>query len=188
MEPATPQQTGQWTFTPDKNQTTDPSPAVPAAQSKPTTEVSWSASEFIAYHKNVGWYMLAVIGLFVFAGAVFLLSGGDFISSGSILLIGVLSLTYASRKPRVLTYQITKDGVRIGEKLYTYGTIKSFALIDEGAFRSISLLPMQRFMPAISMYFEPQDESKIVEALSGFVPREERKQDVVDRMMHKIRF
>jgi hypothetical protein len=47
---------------------------------------------------------------------------------------------------------------------------------------------MQRFMPAISMYFEPQEEAKIVDALSSYIPREDRKQDAIDRMMHRIRF
>jgi hypothetical protein len=112
----------------------------------------------------------------------------DYISSGSIIIIGILFLAYASRKPRVLTYSVDTDGVHIGEKLYPYSSIKSFAVIDEGSLRSISLIPMQRFMPAISMYFEPQEEAKIVEALSGYVPREERKQDAIDRMMHRIRF
>lgn len=157
-------------------------PPVPAS-----TNVSWSASEFIAYQKTAGWYALALFGLIGLAAVIFVISR-DYISSGSIIIIGLLFLAYASRKPRVLTYSVGSDGVHIGEKLYTYATIKSFAVIDEGNLRSISLIPMQRFMPAISMYFEPQEEAKIVESLSSYIPREERKQDAIDRMMHRIRF
>lgn len=184
MEPNVPQQSGQWAFSPDG---ATAGAQVPQEKSQESV-VQWSASEFIAYQKTAGWYILAVLGLIVLAAAVFLLSGGDYISSGSIVIIGILFLAYASRKPRVLNYAVGSDGIHIGDKLYNYATIKSFAVIEEGSLRSISLLPMQRFMPAISMYFEPQEEQKIIAALSSYIPREERKQDAIDRLMHRIRF
>jgi hypothetical protein len=184
MEPSSVQPGGQWAFNPEGG-------AVGAQQSsvalKEPAVVSWSASEFIAYQKNAGWYLIALLGLLTLAGVVFLLSQ-DLISSGSIIIIGFLFLIYAARKPRVLNYSVGTDGIHIGEKLYPYSSLKSFAVIDEGSLRSISLIPMQRFMPAISMYFEPQEEAKIVDALNSYIPREDRKQDAIDRMMHRIRF
>ena len=103
-------------------------------------------------------------------------------------LIGILFLAFASRKPRTLNYQITKDGIQIGEKLYAFNTLKSFAVIDEGSLHSVMLIPVQRFLPSISIYFDPQEEQKIVEAIGSYLPHEDRKQDAIDRFMHKIRF
>lgn len=177
---------GQWQFTPDQGQPASPQPPPQMVQSSDDV-ISWSASEFVAYQKNGSWYMLILIIVLVLAGIIFLITK-DLISAGTTIIIGVLFMAFASRKPRVLTYSISDDGIQIGDKLYQYASMRSFALIDEGSLSSISLLPMQRFMPAISMYYEPQDESKIVAALGSYLPQEQRKQELIDRLMHKIRF
>lgn len=149
--------------------------------------VNWSASEFVAYHKSAGWYFLVLLGLVSIAGIIFVLTG-DVISTISTILIGLLFLGFASRKPRVLNYQISTQGIAVGDKGYPFNSIKSFAVIDEGNLHSIMLIPVQRFMPAVSIYFDPQDEEKIVETLGGFLPHEDREQDFIDRLMHRIRF
>lgn len=151
-------------------------------------EFTWSASEFIAYHKSFGWYLAVFLFLLVLAGGMFFITGRDIVSTISIMVVGTLFMVYASRKPRVLKYTISKNGVQIGDKLYSFSILRSFAIIDEGSLRSISLLPLKRFMPTISMYFEPQDEPKIIEALGSYLPKEDKRQDIVDKFMHKIRF
>lgn len=151
------------------------------------TTISWSASEFIAYHKSFVWYLQIFVVLVVVAAVLFFLTR-DVISTVSVVLIGILFIVFAGRKPRVLNYGIDESGIHIGEKLYPFASLRSFAVVDEGQLHSITLLPLQRFMPAVSMYFEPQDEAKIVETLGAYLPKEDRKQDMVDRFMHKIRF
>jgi len=147
----------------------------------------WSASEFIAYQKNAGWYLLLILVICVISGLVFIITR-DLISTVSIIFAGILFMIFAARKPRVLEYQIDKNGISIGQKLYSYSNLKSFSIINEGAMRSISLYPLQRFMPSISIYFEPQEEPNIIDALANYLPQEDKKQDVIDRLMHRIRF
>ncbi len=171
----------QWQFDAEGQQAPATTPTAQAS------DVSWSASEFIAYHKSVGWYLLVLMIVILLAAAAYGLTK-DKISSGSIVIIGIMFVVFASRKPRVLTYQVNESGIRIGEKALAFSTLRSFAVIDEGNFRSIMLLPMKRFMPPISMYFEPQDEDKIANALGNYLPKEDRKQDTIDRFMHKIHF
>lgn len=173
-----PQQSG-WQFVSDENQS-------PPSQLQ-DTQISWTASEFVAYQKTAGWYFLMILGMLALAAIIFAVTQ-DWISTTSIILIGILFLAFASRKPRTLNYQITKDGIQIGEKLYAFNTLKSFAVIDEGSLHSVMLIPVQRFLPSISIYFDPQEEQKIVEAIGSYLPHEDRKQDAIDRFMHKIRF
>lgn len=175
------QQQPGWQFVSGDTATTMPTDAG-------VSDVKWTASEFIAYHKNAGWYTLALLAIVTIAVLTFLLTSGDLFSTISISVLGLLFIIFASRKPRVLEYQISNTGVKIGEKLHTFKEIKSFSVIDEGMFRSISLYPLQRFMPAISIYFEPQEEAKIVQVLGKYLPQEQRKQELVDKFMHKIRF
>lgn len=156
-------------------------------QEQPDSTVSWTASEFIAYQKGVGWYVVALMALLVIGGIIFLITK-DYISAIMTSLLIFVFIVFASRKPRVLNYEISDQGIHIGNNLINFSTLKSFAVIDEGSIRSIDLLPLKRFMPSISMYFEPQDELKIVQALGSYLPKEERNQPFIDKLMHKIRF
>jgi hypothetical protein len=76
----------------------------------------------------------------------------------------------------------------IGQKFYDWGMFKSFSVIEEDAINSIYLTPLKRFMPAISVYYSPDDEEKILTTISNYLPHEERARDFIDKLMHRIRF
>lgn len=173
----------QWQFNADSAPTVTNASAI----AQTSESVQWSASEFIAYQKTAGWYLLLFFGITAVAAIVFLATQ-DYLSSGAIVIAGILFLVFASRKPRVLAYSINSSGLTIGEKHYAFKDFRSFSIIEETHVRSIMLTPLKRFMPAISMYFEPSDEQKITEALSAYLPYEDRKQDAIDKVMQRLRF
>ncbi len=162
----------------------------PVAQESPQVgEITWTASEFIAHDKNKMWYVFTGGAVIAIAAVVFLLdSSHGWFSPLMILMAGGIFAFYANRKPQILDYSVDSDGVHVGQKLYRYGDFKSFAVIQEGAINSIMLIPLQRFMPGLSIYYEPKDEQSIVDAIGTYLPHEERQQDVIDRLMRKIRF
>jgi hypothetical protein len=149
--------------------------------------VSWTASEFIVHQKNAGWYMLLVAAAVVLAAVIYLLTR-DVVSTGMVGVVLVVLLLLASRQPRTLSYRLDGYGVHVGSKSYPYDSFKSFSVVDEGALNSITLLPLKRFMPPISMYYDPQDEAKISQVLSDYLPFVEGHKDVVDQFMRRIRF
>lgn len=174
----------QWQFQPDEGTSV---PAAPQAAAASSTEVSWTASEYIAHQKNTGWYVLLGLGAVAAAVVVFLLTR-DKISSGMVVVVAVMFGIFAARQPRVLAYQVTQGGVKIGEKFFQYGDFKSFSVLDEGHISSILLMPLKRFMPGVSMYYPPEQEEKIVNVLVNYLPHEERQPDFIDRLMRKVRF
>lgn len=149
--------------------------------------VSWTASEFIAHQKNAGWYMLLVAAAVVLAAVIYLLTR-DPVSTGMVGVVLVVLLLLASRQPRTLSYQLDGFGIHIGDRSYPYDNFKSFSVVDEGAINSITLLPLKRFMPPISMYYDPKDEDKISAVLSDYLPFVEGQKDIVDQFMRRIRF
>ncbi len=149
--------------------------------------ISWTASEFIAHTKTSGWYAILGVGAVVAAVAIYLLTK-DIITSGMVLIVAILFGVMAARKPRELAYTISEDGITIGEKFYPYERFKSFSVIQEEGIESIWFMPLQRFMPGLSIYFEPQNTDMLADALSNFLPFEPRDLDPLDRLMHKIRF
>lgn len=176
-------ETSGWSFVANDQPAANQAAAVPSKSS-----YSWSASEFIAYHKSFGWYASAILAIVLIGALVYVITRGDIISTLSVVVFGILFLVYAGRKPRVLQYSIDSSGLHIGEKTYPFGLLRSFSVINEGSLRSIYLYPLKRFMPPISLYFEPQEETTIVELLGSYLPQEEKNQDLVDKLMHKIRF
>ena len=150
--------------------------------------VEWTASEYIAHHKSPGWFLLVGAGTAGAAILTYLITNGDIISSVVVAIAGTAFGTFGARQPQVLRYRVDENGMHIGAKLYPYADLKSFAILEEGAMDSIMLLPLKRFMPAISVYFAPEDEQKIVDVLSSYLPMEQRSLDPVERLMRKMRF
>jgi hypothetical protein len=95
---------------------------------------------------------------------------------------------YAARKPRTLNYQLNARGLTVGEKFYEYDLFHSFTVVRDGAFSSIDFLPLKRFMPLLTIYYEPSDETKIINLLADRLPMEQRNRDIFEQLMHKVRY
>lgn len=183
---------GRWVYKPE-DQKSDQAPKPygdsrkPASGSEDSAATTWTASEYIAHNKGFGWYALLFLAAAVLAAAVYFVSR-DVVSTATIGIIEVIFAVAAARKPRVLTYSLDGSGLTIGQKFYPYSNFKSFALIQQGAFPSITFMPLKRFMPSLSIYFAPDDQEKILDALSKHLPMEQSQGELVDRLMHRIRF
>lgn len=150
--------------------------------------VTWTASEYIAHHKSPLWYGGFALSVLIVAAVVFFVSGRDILSTVAVVLVSVVFAIYAGRPPRVQEYKLSEAGVTIGQRTYAFADIKSFSLIEEGPFMSINFMPMKRFMPMLSIYFDPADEDKIVAFLTNYLPVEHRKKDLIDHIMGKVKF
>lgn len=176
-----------WQYVPNE-QTAPPAGNIPSyAPAHSPEEVAWTASEFVSHNKGTGWYFLLAGGAFLLAVVIYFVTH-DVISTGIIIFVALLLGISAARKPRVLNYQVNAAGLAIGDKFYPYPEFKSFAVMQEGAFSSIMFLPLKRFMPPITIYYDPQDEDKIIDVLSYYLPMENRSHDLIDNIIRRIRF
>lgn len=157
------------------------------AQPSSADSISWTASEFVAHDKTASWHGLVVLAAIVLAALVFLLTK-DKISTGAIVVVGVVLSFYGARQPRQLQYSLDDYGLTIASKHYDWAHFRSFAVIDEGAFSNILFIPLKRFSPLIAVYFDPKDEARIVDLLSQRLPVEDRQHDLVERFMRHIHF
>jgi hypothetical protein len=162
-------------------------PTSPQATQARSEGVAWTASEYVAHQKTAGWYMLLALGAIVGAALVYALTK-DKISVVMIVIVAIIFGVFAARQPRVLQYRLDESGLEIGGKFYPYAMFKSFAVIQEGGIESISLMPLKRFMPILSIYFAPDDADKIVDTLGIYLPHEDRQADPIDRLMRRLRF
>lgn len=192
-KPNTPNASGSWQFSPedgksDPQTSTAPADSHAAQQPVPDTEeVNWTASEFIQHEKSFNWYLALAASVLFFTALVYLVTR-DKITSGIIIVAALFFGIYAARKPRTLNYRLGAAGLMVGEKYYDFSQFRSYVMLHEGAFNSVSFMPLKRFMPVLTIYYSPEDEQKIVQLLSLRLPVENRGKDVIDRFLHRIRF
>ena len=149
--------------------------------------ISWTASEFIAHNKTFGWYAGLVVVALILAAGIHLITK-DFVAPAVVIVAAAFLGYYGSHKPRELEYRLDRRGISVGERQFSYDAFRSFSVIPEGAFSSIVFMPLKRFALPLTLYYAPQDETKIVNILSDQLPLEERRPDAIDRLMHRIRF
>jgi hypothetical protein len=176
-----------WQYASDDKAAPLPANPSPAGSEPGSPAVEWSASEFIAHEKGVGWYLILGLVSVTAAALVYLLIR-DRVSVVVILLFAVILGIAGGRKPRVVQYRLDEAGLTVGKRMYPYTAYKSFALIDEEPFRSVSLLPMKRFGMPLSFYPAPEDEQKILQVLADHLPVEQRELSTADRLMRQMRF
>lgn len=150
--------------------------------------VEWSASEYIAHTKGALWYAGLVGAFLATAAIVYLISDHQIVPTVVTAMLGVIMAVSAARPPRTLQYSITSDGVQIAHRFYPFANFKSFSMSQDRAIGFISLQPLKRFMPPLIVHYDPNDEDRIVDTLSNFLPFENHKADIVDRISKKIRF
>lgn len=166
----------------DAGQVQSISKPAPAADS-----VSWTASEFIAHEKGAPWYLALVFVTAMLTALIYLFTK-DKISSGVVVIAAIIFGTYAARKPRTLEYRLDDTGLHVADKFYDYDQFRSFMVVQEGAFQSITFMPLKRFMPSLTIYCSPEDEQKVTDLLADRLPMENRGHDPLDRFLHRIRF
>lgn len=150
-------------------------------------EIAWNASEFVEHEKSPEWYF-AMVGISVVAMIVTFLITRDWFNAVIVAVAAVLFGVSAARPPRHLQYLISDHGVGVGRRFYVYTDFRSYSLLDEGPMHSIILMPLKRFMPPISLYFDPADEDRIAEVLAAHLPFAEHEHELTERLMRRIRF
>lgn len=157
------------------------------SKSSKNEAVTWTASEYIDHTRGPGWYLALVAGTAVLAALVYFITK-DYFATGVVALMGIIVGVFSRQKPKQVAYELSTSGLKAGEKVYPLSLFKSFALIREGELLSINLIPIKRFMPPLSIYFDPSDEEKIVGLLGSHLPLEEGGLDSIERLSRRLRF
>ena len=149
--------------------------------------INWQASEFVHHEKSMEWFLALVgVGVALLLLDIFLIRSWTF--GILIVVMTITALLVARRPPRIITYTLTPDGIRIDEKRFGFHDFRAFGVVQEGAFYSIRIIPAQRFMPMVSVYFPPEMGEQIVDIFGSMLPMEQIKLDPIDKFVEKIRF
>lgn len=178
-----------WAFRVEEGQAsqTQSSQEVHPKDSQPTDPIAWTGSEFIAKHKDFAWYAGLTLFIAVVCVVIYFVSK-DILSVVTIAVMGVLFGIIAGRKPRELQYQIDNYGLQVGQRRYLFSDFKSFSLQRDGAIGYVNLFPLKRLHTELTIYYAPEDEKRIFDALALHIPNEQRDESMVEKLIKKIRF
>jgi hypothetical protein len=155
----------------------------------PTPErISWQAYEHNHVEKNVDWFWSVGI---IAAGGVFLsIFFKNFIFALIIVLFTATSFLLARRPPRLLQFEFSRKGVRVGPVMYPYTMFESF-WVDDGEFEDKIILrskkPMSPYM-IIPFDSTETDAEMIREFLLDYLDEEHLEEPVVQIIMEKLGF
>lgn len=158
----------------------------PAPSYNQNQAVSWEASEYIHRSKDFGWVIgFGCVVIIILAISIY------FKAWTFAALVVVMALTmgvFAFRKPKTKRYTLNNHSLTIDNTTFQLSDFRAFGVLNEEAFYSIILMPIKRFMPAVTMYFAQEDGEKIVDILSGSLPLENVQPDPIDSFMRRIHF
>lgn len=155
-------------------------------QNKGDVLVRWHAAEYIAHNRKTGWYITLVTVSALLS--LFLILLGEWFSVIIVAVMTIAVWVYAQRTPDTLQYHILTGGVQVGAKFYPYEEFRSFSVIRDENWFSVELEPTRRFMPRLSMFLNPQGSETVVSTLEQYLPYEERKMDVIDKLSRHLKF
>lgn len=148
--------------------------------------IEWQASEYIHHDKGVGWFItVGLIALGLLAAAIWF---SQWTFAVLIVIMAVAFGYFGVRKPRILHYRLSPEGIKINNKQYPYSDFRAFGVSPDGAFYSIMLLPIKRLAPGVNIYFAQADGEQIVDILGTYLPMEKMQPDLIDKAMRKLRF
>ncbi len=159
----------------------------PETETQVRAEASWTASEYIAHHKDTSWFAGLGAATVVITAVIYLVTR-DTVTAVVFPIVAVLFGVFAARKPDVLEYKVTNSGIDVAHKHFSFEEFKSFTVHDDGAVPSVLFLPTKRFAPGLTVYFSPDQADEIIDTIALYLPHEDREPDAVDRLMKRVRF
>lgn len=147
--------------------------------------ISWEGEEYIIKEHNYIWYL----GLLVVGGGLITLA--VFLKWWTFLILIVLCiitiLISSLRPPRKIHYELNKDGLKEGQKIFGFDDYRAFGILKEESHFSAVLIPKKRFGLSVKVYFPGDSGEQIVDFLGARLPMEDVKQDFLDKIVNFLR-
>jgi hypothetical protein len=149
--------------------------------------VNWSSVNSYSHSKTTSWYFIVIL-ITVGISSIIYLFTKDRITTGVILVCGILLSVYGGKKPKTVDYQLTRSGFTVNGKYYQFSNFRSFSVIHQEIGSSVILTPLKRFLPYSYIYFDKDLEDQISTALADVLPFEAHRKDLVEDFLRKIGF
>ena len=155
---------------------------------KNKNSLSWHASEFKEYEKNLGWY-IALVACAILIMGFFVIVQKDFFAAITIGILTIMIVFFARQKPQVLEIQLNNKGVYHGQVHIPYKQIKRFWIVDKHPHRTLNLETSTYLNRLMILELDEQDPDEVREFLLEYLPEHEDSEPTfAQRVIHWFKF
>jgi hypothetical protein len=98
-------------------------------------------------------------------------------------------MNFGSRKPRIISFEISGRGIKIAKRLYPYDNLKSFWIhYDPPRKSELSLESKKAIMPYITIPLGDIDPNIIRDRLIKLLPEKKHEESIIDNISHYLGF
>ncbi len=135
------------------------------------SKITWSAEEYEHKEKSVDWFW--ALGIIVVAGAAASILYKNYLFAIVIILGGLSMMLFSGRHPRMVEFEINKEGIRIDDYTYPYAKIKGFWIDPNDTPRKLYFESHRFFMPIITLPLEFMDADEVKAFLKKHIEEKE---------------
>jgi hypothetical protein len=145
----------------------------------------WEGTEYVHSSRSVKWYSIFGIATVVaVVAAIMVLKSITFAILIPVMVVALL--VYVRRAPDVLQYILSRKGIHVNDKLFTFDQFKSFGVVSYNGSHSVVLVPRKRFQIGQTLYFPEEVGEQLVDMLAERLPMKEVAPDAIDRLLAKL--
>jgi len=142
-------------------------------------EVYWRAAEYEFYEKSRGWFWS--VGIVCLLLIVIAFWQRNFFFAVFIAIAGAMVYTYNRRRPNVIDFKVTPEGVGIEKSFYEYDKFENFALRKRpGHLDEIVLKKKTMVNPFIRVPIDSTLAGNARAILAGKLPETEYQESLTD--------
>lgn len=169
---------------PDQPDTTDDM----TADGLPDDEIliRWQALEYMQHQHEPIWYIgFGATVLILIAVAIFVFKSPTF--AVLVPVMAVALALYVRRPPATIDYTVSRKGIHVNDRLYTFDQFKSFSVVRQETTNHVVLIPRKRFQLGQNIHFPTEIGEKLVDMLAARLPMKETSPDIIDKLLAKLR-
>jgi len=139
----------------------------------------WRVPEHEIVEKDKRWYLW--IGLILSGIVIYAIFTDSLVMAITFILVGMVGYIIINKKPRIVNFYITDDGVIADKEIYEFEYIKSFWIFYEPeGLKAVSLHLKSKLMPFVHIPLGEEDPTVVREILLGYLEEIKQKPSAVD--------
>ena len=151
-------------------------------------EIKWRAPEFRYRHKNVAWYMFAMLaGVAIVGVAVW---QRNFLLAVFVVIAEILFLFWGNKEPETVDVTLNEKGVSIGTgKFYPFADLQNFGVGEAGDEWVIVVFTFKQTLKPATQVMVPRGPiEEVAKVLGGAIERVEVKETLTSAFERFFKF
>ncbi len=148
--------------------------------------ISWDAPEHVHTEKNNDWYW--AIGIITITIAALSIIFNNIIFALFIIVAAFALVVHASKKPRMVHYEINDRGVVVNDTLYPFLTLDSFWIEANANPAKLIIKSHKTFMPFLMIYIEEVDPEQVRDILLNYISETEHHEPISQKIFEMFGF